>query len=95
MGKHANIYKSARWQRLRRLKLTQQPLCEYCLPLGKKRPATEVDHWIAISDGGAPFDLSNLRSACQKCHALKTRNQERVIGCDLDGMPLDPRHAWA
>ncbi len=95
MGKHASIYKSARWQRLRRLKLTQQPLCEYCLPLGKNRPATEVDHWIAISDGGAPFDLSNLRSACHLCHALKTRNKERVIGCGLDGLPLDPRHAWA
>ena len=80
---------------MRRLKLAQEPLCEYCLPLGIKRPATEVDHFISISDGGAPFDLDNLRSTCHLCHALKTRNGERITGCGLDGLPLDPRHAWA
>ena len=95
MGKHASIYKTARWQRLRKVKLAMQPLCEYCLQIGRYTPATEVDHWLAISDGGAPYDLGNLRSSCQRCHALKTRNSERVIGCGKDGMPLDPRHAWA
>jgi 5-methylcytosine-specific restriction endonuclease McrA len=30
--------------------------------------ATEVDHIVARVDGGAVFDPSNLRAACQPCN---------------------------
>ena len=93
MGKHSNIYNSARWQRVRDLKLRETPLCEYC-PAGRRKQATEVDHFIAIEDGGAPFALSNLRSACKPCHSQKTARGERLHGCDENGMPRDPRHSW-
>lgn len=33
--------------------------------------ATEVDHIVAVSDGGAD-ELDNARSACRRCHARRT-----------------------
>ena len=41
-----------------------------CVNCGTR--ATEVDHIVEIQDGGAEFDLSNLRSLCHSCHATKT-----------------------
>lgn len=35
--------------------------------------ATEVDHIIAIVNGGEEFDPLNLQSLCHDCHVKKTR----------------------
>ena len=93
MGRHKDIYNTARWQRVRRLKLRETPLCEYC-PGVCRKVATEVDHYVAIEDGGAPYDLANLRSACKPCHSRKTAHGERLHGCNADGTPIDPNHKW-
>lgn len=93
MARHKDIYNSARWRRLRVTKLRDCPLCEYCPP-ARRRPATQVDHFIAIDDGGEPFDWDNLRSACQVCHSQKTARGEVLHGCDVNGIPRDPRHDW-
>ena len=93
MARHKHIYNTARWQRVRALKLRQFPLCEYCPP-ARQKAATEVDHFKAIEDGGAPYDLANLRSSCKSCHSQKTARGETLHGCDENGMPRDPRHAW-
>lgn len=90
MGKFKAVYNSTTWKRLRDLKLTRNPICEYC----HKRPATDVDHFRPLRDGVDPYAWDNLRSACAQCHRLKTRNDERVVGCDAQGVPLDPRHPW-
>jgi 5-methylcytosine-specific restriction protein A len=96
------IYDRQRWRRLRRAKLTAQPTCEYC-PAGTATIATSVDHKRAISDGGDPWDWTNLVSTCGPCHSRKTaRGPERgavqsdkpARGCDVDGRPLDPAHPW-
>ena len=39
--------------------------------------AVEVDHIVEIQDGGAEFDLSNLRSLCHGCHVRKTVARRR------------------
>lgn len=93
MGRHSNIYGTARWQRVRALKLRETPLCEYCPPR-RRKTATEVDHFKAIEDGGAPYDMANLRSACKSCHSQKTARGERLHGCDENGIPRDPAHPW-
>ena len=93
MAKHKGIYNTARWRSVRVLKLRESPLCEYCPP-GRRKTATEVDHFVAIEDGGAPFDMSNLRSACKPCHSQKTARGETLHGCDERGVPRDPRHPW-
>lgn len=90
------FYNTRTWKHLRKVKLITDPMCEYC----GKRPATEVDHVQAITSGGDPISMDNLRSACHQCHSRKTLYVERfgrempVKGCTADGLPLDPKHSW-
>lgn len=90
---YKHIYNSKRWRQLRLYKLRLTPLCEYC-PSDHQRPAAEVDHVKAIADGGAPFDLANLKSACKRCHSQKTANNEQLKGCDENGWPRAVDHWW-
>jgi len=94
-------YNTQRWKRLRRQKLQAHPLCEACLQLGRIEPARAVDHRTRISAGGAPFPaLEELASLCTRCHNTKTRAEQTGVidwmtrGCDIHGMPLDPKHPW-
>lgn len=94
-------YATQRWQRLRRAKLREEPLCKLCLDIGRVEPATVVDHLVAIKKGGEPYPpLYALLSLCEFCHNTKTRVVEQlgrkflVRGCDVHGMPLDPDHPW-
>lgn len=57
--------------------------------------ATQVDHRVAIADGGDPWAWDNLASACQRCHSQKTARGERLHGCGVDGMPRDAGHWWS
>src|SRR5262245_20827350 len=94
-------YTTQRWQRLRRMKLRQNPLCEQCLRQGRLEVAVVVDHIVAVSAGGDTYPpLDGLMSCCTSCHNRKTRIVEQqgkeltVKGCDERGYPLDPRHPW-
>ena len=60
-------YDSA-WREVRALKLKQDPLCQECLYEGCTTAAVLVHHVVAIADGGAVLDVSNLRSVCRPCH---------------------------
>lgn len=94
------------WRRLSALVRRERGgLCEQCLALGVVRAATEVDHRIAVADGGEPFDRANLIVLCKACHSSKTvqldrgfgrkpGERARVKGCDAHGRPLDPQHWW-
>ena len=93
MARHKHIYNGERWKRVRAIKLRMNPLCEYC-PNESRKVATEVDHFIAISDGCDPYDLDNLRSTCASCHSSKTAHGERLHGCDESGWPRDPHNPW-
>lgn len=99
------LYDLAVWKRLRRMKLARDPLCEECASLGRHRAATECDHRIAVTKGGAALDIENLTSLCRTCHSRKTasmdgafgnakRERQRVRGCDVHGFPRDPDHPW-
>lgn len=93
------IYRLAAWLKLRRMKLQQDPLCEWCKRTGKLEPATDVDHIVPVSKGGAPLDLDALQSLCHACHSRKTQrdmgNTDKPMkGCDVRGVPLDPNHPW-
>jgi 5-methylcytosine-specific restriction endonuclease McrA len=72
-------YNTQRWQRLRRLKLRENPLCELCLDSGVVEAATVVDHLVAIKKGGEPFPpLYAMLSLCAPCHSTKTRVIEQL-----------------
>ena len=63
-----------RWRRLRIAVLSGEPLCREC---GK--PATEVDHIVAIAKGGEDVE-SNLQPLCKPCHSRKTATQDGGLG---------------
>jgi 5-methylcytosine-specific restriction protein A len=93
-------YSTRRWERLRRLKLQQHPLCQSCLQLGRIEPAVAIDHRTPIKRGGEAFPaLDLLASLCVRCHNAKTRAEQAGEdylrkGCDVFGYPLDPNHPW-
>ena len=43
-------------------------------------PATEVDHIVPWRDGGAWFDLDNLRPSCKPCNISRASNQKHLSG---------------
>lgn len=68
---------SRRWLRLRREKLTANPLCEECAKEDICTAATEVHHRIPVESVRTyaeqqqlMFDLGNLMSVCHECHVL-------------------------
>ena len=70
-----------RWLRLRRDKLSSQPLCERCKESGRITAATEVHHVIPVEDGltraekeRLMYDPTNLRALCHDCH-VKTHTE--------------------
>jgi len=90
-------YKTARWKRLRALKLRRDPLCHYCAQVGRTTPANTVDHAQPVTRGGGFWAWENLRSACEACNYSKrdkTESEFLAKGCSPDGMPLAPNHPW-
>lgn len=95
-------YSTARWQRLRKAKLSESPLCETCERRGRKVEAQHVDHIVAIAAGGPAFPvMDGLRALCASCHSIKTNALDRaggkgvaIKGCGVDGLPLDPDHPF-
>jgi len=60
------------------------------------RTATEVDHIVAIRDGGEILDPSNLRAACKQCNVARA-NAQRAALADLARRGRDaagPSRAW-
>ena len=75
--------------------LNGEPLCRHCAARGIVTEATDVDH---ISGDPGDNSSENLQPLCHSCHSRKTASDhgKRVsMGCDVDGLPLDPAHPWA
>jgi 5-methylcytosine-specific restriction enzyme A len=72
------IYNRKRWHILRRVILLRDPLCRICEVDGIEALSEEVDHVIAIEDGGAAWDEDNLQGLCGDCHSRKTRAEMRA-----------------
>ena len=74
---YRKLINSQRWVRLRRGKLSSDPLCERCLLADRTTPATEVHHLRPVETGrdrlemeSLCFDINNLQSLCHKCHKV-------------------------
>lgn len=71
----------------------KHPLCAECERNGKVRLATQLDHIVALDNGGTDFDQpGNRQGLCDDCHEVKTARDmgyrsRRAIG--LDGFPVD------
>ena len=93
-----HLYSTKRWHRLRWHQLQAEPLCRYCAAMGRTTAATVVDHITPHKGGESLFhDPANLQSLCKPCHDSAKQAEEksgRVIGGDVNGVPLDPNHHW-
>ena len=70
-----------KWLRLRRAKLTANPICERCKVEGRITPAEEVHHVTPVEDGLTQreketlmYDPHNSRALCHNCH-VKTHTE--------------------
>lgn len=72
---------TARWQALRLLVLSREPMCRPCRQAGVEIVATEVDHVVPavemIRRHGAVgvFVEANLQPICRPCHAAKSARE--------------------
>lgn len=62
----------ARWNNLARRYIRQHPTCELC----GEHPAKEVDHIIALRDGGQKYATYNMQALCRPCHRRKTAQEK-------------------
>lgn len=63
-----------------------------CQADGCTNGADEVDHIVEIQDGGAEFDLSNVRSLCHECHVTKTVARRRYGPQAAERVLLERNH---
>ncbi|ROP84256.1 HNH endonuclease [Stella humosa] len=61
------------WRELRKRFLAAHPRCCMC-----GAAANEVDHIVAIADGGARLAWANLRSMCKPHHSRRTIADQRA-----------------
>jgi len=88
----------AAWAVVREEVLMRDPVCVMCLKRGVFVPSTQVDHIDNnVGDYTDVNELVNLQGLCDSCHSLKTAaemGKHVALGCDLNGQPIDPGHAW-
>jgi hypothetical protein len=63
------VYHDKRWWKLRAQVRNEQP---FCARVGCNKPWTDLDHKIALRDGGIPFDRENVHGLCKAHHSAKT-----------------------
>lgn len=83
-------YKSKKWQKVRKLKLSMQPFCEVCLLKGIYTPAYIVHHKEYITDqnyfdDNVFFNLDNLQSICLDCHNKEHFADKKDYVFDIEG----------
>ena len=87
-----------RWQKARATFLKRNPLCVFCKEQGKITTATVVDHITPHKGDSSLFwDRDNWQPLCKLHHdSAKKKEEERgsVVGCTVDGLPLDGSHHW-
>ena len=100
----ARLYDTQAWKDFRRAILRQRPRCQV---QGCAKRSGHVDHIVRVRDGGAELDPANVQALCHGHHSEKTAKADRGFGnpagpppdlrahgCDVNGLPLDPKHHW-
>jgi len=63
----------ARWRRIRKMVLAEEPLCRECLKHGIVKPATDVHH---IDGNPKNNKRENLEPLCHECHSRHTAKHQ-------------------
>lgn len=67
---------TARWRRIRRQALLEEPLCRECAKQGRTTAAVDVHH-ITPKRAGGSDERTNLAPLCRSCHACATLREMR------------------
>lgn len=65
----------ARWRRIRRMVIAEEPLCRECKKNGIVKPATDVHH---IDGNPMNNRRENLEPLCHECHSRHTAKQVSI-----------------
>lgn len=86
------------WQKARKAYLKKHPDCEHHLRFNRVVDAVVVDHIIPHNNDKKLFwDSGNWQALCKHCHDSWKKRLEMTgnqVGCDVDGLPIDPNHHW-
>lgn len=78
MSRTSRVYDTAEWRRVRlRVLARDRYQCTVGLTPHGCKPAKAVDHILALSEGGSPYDMANLRAVCTACNT-RLRNARRA-----------------
>ena len=89
----SRLYKTRQWQGLREAVLRRDGFRCRIMGPGCTVHASDVDHIISWRRGGAFFDPSNLRAACQHCNRSRGgREGARVVNARRAQYP--PKLEW-
>jgi 5-methylcytosine-specific restriction endonuclease McrA len=70
------FYKSRQWQRVRAVKLAEEPLCRRCKARGQVKPATMVHHTKPVREAmDDALLLDALEPLCFACHNREHKGQ--------------------
>lgn len=96
-SEYSHLYKTYKWQQIRKRHLEQEPLCVMCEDDGIATLATVCDHIEPHKGDIYKFHAGPFQSLCKKHHdSTKAREENSgvVVGCDVNGDPIDPNHHW-
>ena len=94
---YQHLYRTYKWQKIRKAHITEHPLCEMCLQQGKTTLARVVDHITPHRGNEVLFYSGPFQSLCYPHHnstKQKMEKREIVIGGDVSGNPLDKNSHW-
>lgn len=74
-----NFYRTRQWAHLRQQALERDHyICQYCGAINSKT----VDHIVPVEAfPNYKSNIDNLATICRKCHALKTKFEQKYYGC--------------
>lgn len=72
---YQKFYQSKDWKQIRTEVIYRDVLCQHCGEPYQRGARFQVDHIIAIEDGGGKFELGNLQLLCKTCHDRKSANE--------------------
>jgi len=92
--RYRKLYKTARWQAIRRDQLQRHPLCEACAKRNRITPATVCNH-LDKDSKATDFFRGPFSSSCAPCHDAGEQKAESAGfsgEADADGWPISPLH---
>ena len=99
MSKHEyqHLYRTYRWQKIRKAHITENPTCVMCEAQGKVTLANVVDHIFPHRGDVNNFYRGPFQSLCYAHHnstKQKMEKREIEIGGDESGQPIDKNSHW-